>query len=310
MSVSLKNDVIYWSGSRDVTQLTWVRRDGTPDGTVGPPGGYMNIALSPDGHQAAVDRFDTDPAIWLIDVTRATATRATFGQSYESTPVWAPDGRSFAFASAREAPPNLFLKRLDVAGDDQRLVRSTIQSFPQSWSRDGLFAFVVVDPNTRHDIWVVPASGAREPRPLLNTPYSETYARISPDGRWLAYVSNEGGSQNVYVTRFPDAGPKWPVSPRGGVCPVWRADGRELYYRAPDGTLMAVPVGAGPEFEAGSPIALFTPHSVPGRLGLGTFYDIARDGRFLVNLQVERTSPPATVVLNWAAAPARAPKIP
>jgi Tol biopolymer transport system component len=235
-------------------------------------------------------------------------TRATFGKSYESTPVWAPDGKSFVFASAREAPPNLFLKRLDVAGDDQRLFRSTIQSFPQSWSRDGLIAFVVVDPSTHQDIWVMPSSGATAPRPLVHTQFSESYARISPDGRWLAYVSNESGDRSVYVTR-PGCRPKWPVSPEA-VCPVWRADGRELYYRAPDGTLMAVPVGAGPEFEAGSPIALFTPHSVPGRLGLGTFYDIARDGRFLVNLQVERTSPPATVVLNWAAAPARAPKIP
>jgi len=128
------------------------------------------------------------------------------------------------------------------------LFRSTIQSFPQSWSRDGLIAFVVVDPATRHDIWVVPSSGAREPRPLLNTPYSEMYARISPDGRWLAYVSNEAGNQSVYVTRFPNRGPKWPVSPLGGVCPVWRADGRELFYRALDGKLMAVPIGAGTEF--------------------------------------------------------------
>jgi len=309
LAVSLKNDVIYWSGSRDVTQLTWVRRDGTTDGTVGPPGGYMNVALSPDGQQAAVDRFDADPAIWLIDVTRATMTRATFGKTYESTPVWAPEGRSFVFASAREAPPNLFLKRLDVAGDDQRLFRSTIQSFPQSWSRDGLIAFVVVDPTTHGDIWVVPSSGSREARPLLNTPYSETYARISPDGRWLAYVSNDAGNPSVFVTRFPDPGPKWSVSPQGGVCPVWRADGRELFYRALDGKLMAVPIGAGAEFEAGSPVALFAPRAAPGRLGLGTFYDVAKDGRFLINLQVERTSPPATVVLNWTAAP-RAPKVP
>jgi serine/threonine-protein kinase len=269
----------------------------------------MNIALSPDGHQAAVDRFDTDPSIWLIDLARATTTRATFGKSYESTPVWAPDGKSFAFASAREAPPNLFLKRLDVSEDDQRVFRSTIQSFPQSWSPNGLIAFVVVDPTTRHDIWVVPASGG-EPRPLLNTPFSELYARISPDGRWLAYVSNDGGPQSVYVTRFPDPGPKWPVSPRGGVCPVWRADSRELFYQRLDGRLMAVPVGAGPDFEAGSPVPLFAPRASPGRLGLGTFYDVAKDGRFLINLQLERTSPPATVVLNWTAAPPRAPQVP
>jgi eukaryotic-like serine/threonine-protein kinase len=310
MSVSAGGDVVYWSGGRTITQLTWVRRDGTPAGTVGPPGAYMNVRLSPDGRQAAVDRFDAGPAVWLIDVARGSISRVTFGTNYDSTPIWAPDGRSFVFASVRDTPPNLYVKRLDAQTEDKRLFRSTIQSFPQSWSQDGLIAFVSIGQKTQSDIWLVPAAGDREPWPLIQTEFVEAHPRISPDGRWLAYVSNETGRQAVYVTRFPQPGTKWAVSVGGGGWPMWRPDSRELYYRAPDGKLMAVTVGAGSEFDAGAPTPLFTPRASPGSLGIGTYYDVAADGRFLVNMIVERTSPPATVVLHWTPAPARIQKAP
>ena len=115
----------------------------------------------------------------------------------------------------------------------------------------------------------------------------------------MAYSSNESGSDGVYVTRFPQAGAKWSVSPNGGAFPIWRRDGRELFYRAPGGQLMAVPIAAGAEFQPGVAVPLFKPSAAVGTLGLGTFYDVAPDGRFLINMFVERTSPPATVVLNW-----------
>ena len=238
--------LVYWTGARDITQPTWVRRDGTAMTTVGPAGEFMNVALSNDGGRLAVDRFDAQPGIWLLDIARGSVTRSTFGAIYESTPVWAPDGRSFVFASARDTPPNLFLKRLD-ASEDERLFRNTLQTFPQSWSPDGQsIAHVVVDPKMRADIWLLPLSGNRQPAPFLQTSFHEYHARISPDGRWMAYVSNESGRDEVYVTRFPRAAGKWPVSSNGGNSPVWRRDSRELFYHAHDGQLMAVSVGAGP----------------------------------------------------------------
>ena len=305
VAVSASGALVYWSGSQNITQPTWVKRDGTTIATVGLPAAFMNVALSPDGRTAALERFDDQPGIWLLDVVRGTLTRSTFGKLYESTPVWAPDSQSFAFAAAREGPPNLFLKRLDAA-DDQRLFRSTIQNFPQSWSSDGAYiAYVMIEPKTQNDIWVLPVTGDRKPIPLLRTPLYEGYPRISPDGRWLAYVSNESGTRAVYVTRFPQPAGKWRVSTEGGSFPVWSRDGRELFYRTPDGRLMAVAVRSGSDFEAGVPTVLFTPRARPGNLGLAWFYDVASDGRFLVNMFVDQTSPPATVVLNWPAAIAR-----
>ena len=268
---SASGTLVYWPGGRNITQPTWVQRDGTASGTVGPPGAYVNVSLSPDGRQVAADRFDGPPAIWLLDVARGTSTRATFGGgSYQSTPVWAPDGRAFVFAAALDTPPNLYVKRIGASGEDERLFRTRLQSFPQSWSPDGRFiAYVTVDPKTAGDIWLVPLSGDRQPTVFLQTPFNEGHARISPDGRWMAYQSNEAGNAGVYVTRFPQPGGKWHVSTRGGGFPVWSRDGRELFYRAFDGYIMAVPVGAGSDFEPGVPVPLFKPGAAISGVGVG-----------------------------------------
>jgi dipeptidyl aminopeptidase/acylaminoacyl peptidase len=223
----------------------------------------------------------------------------TFGPYYDSTPIWAPDGRSLVFASAQDAPPNLFITSLDTQGDPRRLTTSTIMQFPQSWSRDDTIAFLQVNPTTAGDVWVVPASGGQPPRPLLHSKFDEFNPRISPDGAWLAYVSNESARPEVYVTRLPQGTGKWPVSVGGGDYPMWRPDGRELYYRRPDGMLMAVTVGEGTEFAPGTPRPRFIlPARLP-ELGAGTFYDVAEDGRLLVNVFVEHRTTPATVILNW-----------
>jgi serine/threonine protein kinase len=299
---SASGALVYWTGGRDITQLTWVRRDGAAVATVGPPGEYMNVALSPDSGQVAVDRFDIrQTGIWILDIARGSMTRAIVGNVYESTPVWAPDGRSLVFASARDTPPNLYVKRLGAPEGDERLFVNALQSFPQSWSPDGQsIAHVVGDPKTRNDIWLLPVSGDRRPTSFIQTSFNEYHARISPDGKWMAYVSDESGRNEVYVTRFPKASGKWPVSSSGGNSPVWRRDSRELFYHAHDGKIMAVSVAVGPDFAAGRPVALFTAKALVGRLGLGWFYDVAADGRFLINVLVERTSPPATVLVNWS----------
>jgi hypothetical protein len=161
-------------------------------------------------------------------------------------------------------------------------------------------AYVTIDPATNsRDIWIVPPTSDRRPAPFLQSKFDEMYARISPDGRWMAYSSNEAGSVEVFVTRFPEANGKWPVSTNGGNFPVWGHNSRELFYRAPDGTLMAVSIAAKDEFIASTPVPLFWPRAALAGLGMGTFYDVSPDGRFLINLLVERTSPPATVVLDW-----------
>jgi Tol biopolymer transport system component len=304
-AVSATGGLAYWAGSRNITQPTWLQRNGTSAGTLGSPAEYMNVALSSDGRQVAVDRFDRTPGIWLLDVQRGTETRATFGGLYESTPVWSPDAGAFAFAAARDTPPNVYMKRVGTVAEEERLFYSSLQSFPQSWSRDGNYiAYVTITPKTSADIWLLPTTGDRKPAVFLQTPFHEALARISPDGRWLAYTSNESGKEDVYVTRFPKPGGKWLVSTNGGSFPVWRRDGRELFYFAPDGRLMAVPVDVGVGFSPGAPIPLFEPKAAVSTLGLGTFYDVAPDGRFLLNVLVERTSPPLNVILNWRADPA------
>ena len=307
MAVSARGDVIHWPGDSTITQPTWLSRDGKTLGTVGPPGPYDNLRISPDGKRMAVDRFDPRPSIWVADLERPTMTRVTSGNLYDSTPIWAPDSKSFVFALAVDTPPNLYVKSLDAKGDERRLFRSTLQSFPQGWSRDGLIAFVRIDPITKDDIWLVPAAGDREPWPILQTAYEESRAQVSPDGRWLAYVSNKSGRNQVYVTQFPKPSDEWPVSSGAGGWPVWRPDSGELYYRAADGWVMAVAIGAGSEFSASAAKPLFKVDARPGRFGLGTYYDASADGRFLVNMFVERVVRPAVVILNWSPPVSKAP---
>ncbi len=300
-SASASGTLVYWAGSDAITQPTWFTRDGKVAGTLGAPAAYVDLAISPDGRQVAVDRVDDDPSIWLLDVARGTATRETSGPGkYLSTPIWAPDGRSIAYAKAEGTPPNVFVERLGVGTEGQRLVRSIHQSFPQAWSPDGAtIVYVTIVPKTGADVWMVPTRGEPTPAPLLVTPSSENRVRISPDGRWIAYNSNESGVFDVFVTRFPQPGQKWPVSIAGGQLPIWRRDGRELFYLAPDGSLMAAPIVLrDDEVDVGAPVKLFSVTTNVGP-GLGTVYDVAPDGRFLVNVAVRVTSPAAAVIMNW-----------
>ena len=175
----------------------------------------------------------------------------------------------------------------------------------QDWSRDGRWLlYYEVHPTTGRDLWALDmTSRDRTPRVVANTPAEEVLAQFSPDGRWVAYQTNESGRFEVVVQPFPDAGGKWQVSTAGGVAPRWRADGKELYFLAPDATMMAVPVtAAGASFEAGTPVALFPTRIVDG----GTVannrpqYAVARDGRFLINQPVaDATAAPITLILNW-----------
>ena len=297
-AVSASGTVVHWTGGRTLSQLTWVQRNGATSGVIGPVAGYMNVAISPDGQQIAVDRWDGQPAIWMVGATTGTLTRTTFEKQYVSTPVWSPDGRTLLYAASGGTPPNLFVKSLDRIGEVRRVFRSTLQSFPQAWSGDRI-VYTRVDPTTGNDLWSVSPSGSGDPVPLIKTPYNEMQARVSPDGRWMAYMSNDSGRQNIFVTTFPTPGRIWPVSTEGGNMPVWRPDSSELYYRDLKGQLMAAAIDATTGFKVRQPQPLFPLQAVAGGMGVGTVYDVAADGRFLVNVLVERTTPPATVITNW-----------
>ena len=234
-AVSIGGSVVHWAGALDIVQPTWFRRDGSIAGTLGTPAAYMNVALSPDGRQAAFDRFDRTPGIWVMDALRGSATRSTFFSIYQSTPVWSPDSSAFVFAGAQTGPPNLYQRRLGASSSAEHLSGTAAQTlFPQSWSPDGRYlAYVSMDPKTDADIWRLALSDDREALPILRTSFSETHARISPDGRWMAYVSDESGRPGVYVTSFPQPGRAWLVSANGGTFPVWQRSGRELYLPRP-----------------------------------------------------------------------------
>ncbi|MFN2456550.1 MAG: TolB family protein, partial [Pyrinomonadaceae bacterium] len=175
---------------------------------------------------------------------------------------------------------------------------------PQDWSSDGRFLlYGEIDSKTNADLWVLPLFGDQKPIPFLQTTFNENQSAFSPDGRWIAYVSNESGPAQVYVQSFPVSGGKWMVSTTGGSQPKWRRDGKELFYLGPDRKLMAVDVKEDAnKFEAGSPRALFETRVFVG-FGFISGYQVSRDGqRFLVNTPLEESAPsPLTVILNWTA---------
>ena len=303
-SVSNNGTIVHWPGALVLSQPTWVSRTGTTLGTVGPPAEYGSVALSPDANEVAVDRFGAQPAIVRLDM-RGAVTNVAEGNAYQSTPLWRPDGSGLVYASAIDTPPNLYFKRFDREGADTRLFFDRIQCFPQGFSPDGRYlTYVTITPETSNDIWLVDMNGEPGPngyprRPLVATRFVEFHSRISPDGRWLAYSSNESGAMNVYVAPLAQPGLKRSVSTNGGRFPVWSRDGRELYYIR-NGQIIAVPVSAGDSLQLGTPTTLFDAKFSGAVLGITTPYDVARDGRFIVNRFVERTTSPLTAIVNWS----------
>ena len=168
------------------------------------------------------------------------------------------------------------------------------------WSRDGRYIILsAISPKTKFDVWVMPTFGDRKPFPYLQTEFNELFAKLSPDARWLAYTSDESKRNEVYVQTFPKPGGKWQVSTNGGDRPVWSRDGKELYFLGAGGKLMAVEVADGANFQAGLPKPLFNPHF---GLSVNNWFDVSKDGRFLIPVQLEQSAnAPMTVVLNWPA---------
>ncbi len=303
-SVSENGVLAFRSGSGDRDQLLWFDRGGKQTGALGAPGLYFTIWLSPDERQAAVERSDPQtgtPDIWLFDLARGIPSRFTTDPSGDSSPLWSPDGSRIVFSTTREGVRNLYQKIASGGGNEEVLLKSREDKVPDDWSADGqLIIYHTLNPKTKWDLWVLPMSGDGQPFPFLQTEFNEHQAQLSPDGKWIAYTSDESGASEVYVQTFPTSGSRVRVSTGGGYQPRWRRDGRELFYIAPDRKLMAVGVRPGAVFEAGVPQTLFGTR-VLTLTEFRNHYAVTADGqRFLICSTDEETSaPPISVVVNW-----------
>jgi len=308
LSVSNTGLFAYQSGSSQVlAQLTWLDRGGREIGTLGGPADLANPRIAPDGKRVAVDVIDHQSGnmdIWIYPASSGVATRITTDPAIDSAPVWSPDGDRIAFQSLRRGHPDVYVRSSSGAGGEECIFQSDRAKYTIDWSPDGRFLLLrVIDAKSNLEIWAMPVSGDRKPFPFLKADFGVSHGQFSPDGRWVAYASNESGKWEIFVAPFPGPGGNWKVSAAGGSEPRWRRDGRELFYLAPDGKLMAVEVKAGATFEAGAATPLFQTRRRVTVSSTDMFsYDVAPDGqRFLVAKDVgELTSSPLTVVLNWA----------
>ncbi|OFV89581.1 MAG: hypothetical protein A3G76_14805 [Acidobacteria bacterium RIFCSPLOWO2_12_FULL_65_11] len=310
-SVSDTGALVYATASPSTTSpLVWFDRVGAQIGVLGDQGANGDLEVSPDGTRAAVSVIDPAAAnrssdIWIVDVARRLRTRFTSDPASEITSAWSPDGSRVAFNRARPRTGfDLYRKASNGAGNEDVLLDDASVKYPESWSSDGRFILyaIGVNPATRSsDLWVLPLFGDRKPYPFLQSRFNEDVGKFSPDGRWVAFPSDESGRYEVYVTPFPGPGGKVLISTAGGHWPRWRRNGTEIFYVAPDNKLMAATVnGQGANFEVGPVKSLFDLR--PG--GARYFYDVSPDGqRFLVIRRQEQPTsvPPISLVVNWAA---------
>jgi serine/threonine protein kinase len=301
-SVSDGGVLAYSSGEEGANrELVWLDRTGKLIGSAGPPGEYSNFRLSPDEKRIVMDRSapQSAPDIWVLDLLRGVTSRLTFDPATDNLPIWSPDGQRVVFPSSRKGLFDLYIKAASGAGQEELLIKlGTPTGWATDWSRDGRFIlYQIPGVNTGQDLWIAPQFGDRKPFPYLQTQFNEQEGAFSPDGRWIAYVSDESGRDEIYVQAFPLSGEKHEISTGGGSEPYWKEDGRELFYMAADRNLMAVPVTLGTTITPGTPKALFP---VPAS-ALRHSYAVTADGqRFLVTRSAGEM-PPITVVLNWQA---------
>jgi Tol biopolymer transport system component len=306
-SVSQNGVLAYQSGvSGGGHQLTWVDRAGKRLGTLGEPGSMMYVNLSHDGRRALSAVLDAGAHtwdVWLYDVARGVKTRFTFGSFRVAPPtVWSPDGSSIVYGGFRNGKYGLFRKAADLSGEDEVIYSDDLVSLPTSWSPDGkTILFYRSSGAAGNSIFGLPLAGERKPERIAPTSQLATGAQFSPDGRWVAYASLESQRPEVYAVPYPGPGGKVQISANGGTQPRWRSDGKEVFYIALDGRLMAAEVNVqGASLEVGRVETLFG--GLPG--GVGPMpYDVAPGGqRFLVDVQTEQPIPqPLTLVQNWTA---------
>jgi Tol biopolymer transport system component len=313
VSVSATGMVAYRIGGAKQRQLAWFNPFGKQLGTVGaadPTWGRPRV--SPDGQRVVVARtLQGNQDLWLLE--GSSMSRFTFDAATDDISIWSPDGTRIVFTSTRTGGGDLYEKLASGAGSEMRFVASEEVKTPSSWSRDGRFIlFHSTDPQTSSDIWVTAVGdGFGKPNDkaavLLKTPFREVWGAFSPDGQWVAYMSNEYGPPEIYVRPFsapgaPPAEGLRQVSTAGGIHPVWRPDGRELYYIDPVGALVAAPIAVnGSTLVPGTPTVRFSTRILGGGIdaGQGRQYDIAPDGRFLINTVIDDVDSPITLLQHW-----------
>jgi Tol biopolymer transport system component len=295
--------LVYRRATPGGLKMAWFDRDGKRVDLFEPIG-IGGLRLSPGGERAAFTQPRSTLNLWLIEFSRSVVTRLTFSND-DSSPAWSPDGRQIAFSSSRSGTFQIYRKDANGGGQEEQLSRGPNNKRVSDWSSDGKFLLYMEDnPKTGVDLGALPLDGDRKPLPLLQTGFEERKGQFSPDGKWIAYESNESGVFEVYVRAFPSSTGKWQISNRGGTNPRWRRDGKELFYLSPDGKMIAATLqtpAAGVRVEG---LRELFSVSVPPPMVRSFPYDVTADGqRFLLTVQpTDRASiPPLTVVTNWDA---------
>jgi eukaryotic-like serine/threonine-protein kinase len=320
-SVSANGNLVFRETSESPkSELTWFDRQGRVEGKVGEPASYNTVALSPDGTRVASDPVSAPAGsrdIWIYDLSRGSSTRLTSQAGTEWLPVWSPDSTQVTFFAGPANLGDLHRKAAAGLGNEEVLIQSDRPKWPQSWSPDGRFLLYSASTNTATpgllQLWLLPLTPGPihgKPVQLLSSNFQQSQGRFSPDGRFIAYTSNESLRFEVYVQPFSESTisepptARWVVSSGGGTQPVWRRNGREIFYVSLDSKMMAVGVELQPVFRAAAPHALFSaPIAGGGKLANVHRYDVTADGQqFLINVTANQgltTFSPVVVVLNW-----------
>lgn len=314
-STSPSGLLVFAGGNAATNQLVWYTRDGKEVGQVGSPGQYTMPSLSPDGTKAAASVAQGSRSdIWLFELARGIATRITVDGMEANYPVWSADGGRIIYWDA-ERGAGIYSKPVSGLGGSELVEQLAqggrnnvgVQAAPNGISPDGKFlVYMNFIGGGAPRLWIhqfTPDKPDAKDSALLGTNFPEAHAQFSPDGHWLSYVSEETGRGEVYAAPFPSLSSKLQISTSGGFQPRWRRDGKEIYYIAPDGKMMAVPVEpSGNSLKPDPPKALFQTRIVTAVRGYQQ-YDVTADGqKFLINSNVEQSSDPITLYANWATA--------